>query len=226
MLVEAAYGLTRADTQGICGDTNNGFVFLFNYNNCTAGQHTFRALADGVEFDRSTFSVSTFGTDFLRDADSLAPATVVQMVGADADVYEALLEWQQSKQNFAIVETEKLPNTLSEFLAAIVGPWRGTWKSLTRTGNLSFTFEATPTLGLATTNVTITETGCAANAQSTTDIEYIDLPYVEATMADGSEVLLHFYPTENLQMLGGTFWIKTGACAGLEGVLTLHPATP
>ncbi len=219
-LVEAAYGLTRADTQGVCGDTNNGFVFLFNYGNCAAGEHTFRALADGVEFDRSTFYVTTFGTSFLRDADSLAPATVVQMVGMDADVYEVLVEWQQSKQNFVIVETEKMPFTLSQFLGAALGPWSGTWRSLAASGSVSFTFEVTPAMALGISDFTMTGTGCAANAQSTTDMGNIDLPITEATMTDGSVVIVHFYPTENLLMSGGNFWFESGPCAGLEGVLT------
>jgi len=223
-LFEAAYGTFRGDTQEICGDTDNGFSLLVNYSNCADGMHTVRALADGIEFDRATFLVTTFGVDFLPNADGLAPATVIQQVGSDADIYEVLLEWQQSKQNFVIVEVEKLPITLGQFLGAAVGPWSGTWQSLGASGQVSFTFNATPQMTLGISNVTLTGTGCAPNAVSTTEIEYIDLPITDVTMTDGSMVRIHFYPTENLQMSSGTFWFSSGPCAGLEGVITASRA--
>ena len=49
----AGYGTTREDTQGVCGDTNNGFGFLWNWNLLGDGEHTVQALADGVEFARA-----------------------------------------------------------------------------------------------------------------------------------------------------------------------------
>ena len=50
--VQAAYGTPRGDTQPVCGDTDNGFSLLVNWNNLGDGQHTVRALADGLEFAR------------------------------------------------------------------------------------------------------------------------------------------------------------------------------
>ena len=59
---QAAYGTSRADTSGICGnDGNNGFGLLFNWNLLGDGAHTVRALADGVEFAQATFTVTTLG---------------------------------------------------------------------------------------------------------------------------------------------------------------------
>ena len=46
----AGYGTSRADTMAACGDANNGFSLLFNWNLLGAGMHTVRALADGMEF--------------------------------------------------------------------------------------------------------------------------------------------------------------------------------
>ena len=37
---EAAYGTERVDTADICGDTDNGFGLLFNWNLLGAGEHT------------------------------------------------------------------------------------------------------------------------------------------------------------------------------------------
>ena len=61
----AAYGTIRSDTAGVCGDTDNGFGLLFNWNLLGDGPHTVRAFADGIEFDSATFTVTTLGTEFL-----------------------------------------------------------------------------------------------------------------------------------------------------------------
>ena len=51
----AGYPTTRGpDTLGRCGDTDNGFSLLWNWNNLGAGTHTVRALLDGAEFATTT----------------------------------------------------------------------------------------------------------------------------------------------------------------------------
>ena len=67
--IPAAYGTERRDTTSVCGDSNNGFVLPFNWNLLGEGTHTVRALADGVEFDSATFTVTTQGTEFLHGAE-------------------------------------------------------------------------------------------------------------------------------------------------------------
>ena len=63
----AAYGTARADTAALpdgtplCGDTNNGFGLLFNWNLLGAGDHEVVALVDGVELGRATVTVTTVG---------------------------------------------------------------------------------------------------------------------------------------------------------------------
>ena len=64
---EAGYGTERPDTEGVCGDTDNGFGLLFNWNRLGAGQHTVRAYVDGEEFAHSTFNVTTLGEDFVEN---------------------------------------------------------------------------------------------------------------------------------------------------------------
>ena len=67
--VLAAYGTGRGDTAGMCGDSDNGFGLLFNFNLLGTGEHTVVALADGVEFGRSTFNVLRMSTgEFLSGA--------------------------------------------------------------------------------------------------------------------------------------------------------------
>ena len=95
----AAYGTSRGDTAGRCGDSNNGFGLLFNWNLLGNGRHTVRALADGVEFDRATFTVTTLGTEFLtRDG---ASYTLADFPRAGQRVR---IDWQEASQNFVITE--------------------------------------------------------------------------------------------------------------------------
>src|SRR5262245_57359880 len=62
----ASRGTPRSDTRDQCGDTNNGFGLLINWNDLGDGSHEINVLADGQPFARATFIVTTLGTDFLR----------------------------------------------------------------------------------------------------------------------------------------------------------------
>ena len=101
----AGYPTTRPDTLGRCGDTDNGFSLLWNWNNLGAGTHTVRALLDGVEFATTTVRVTTFGEDpfprgwsgtfALPDFPTSGETTVVQ--------------WAESLQNFVITDGQPHP---------------------------------------------------------------------------------------------------------------------
>lgn len=92
----AGYGTQRTDTATVCGDDNNGFGLLVNWSNYSDGAHTLTVFKDGVEFDRRTFVVTTFGTDFLRGASGAyaLPAFNGRNV---------IIEWKESLQNFVII---------------------------------------------------------------------------------------------------------------------------
>ena len=45
----AGYGTERLDTQDACGDTNNGFGLLFNWNLLDDGEHEVVAYVDDVK---------------------------------------------------------------------------------------------------------------------------------------------------------------------------------
>jgi hypothetical protein len=97
-VIPASYGTPRADTRGVCGDDNNGYGLLFNWNLLGNGTHTLIARADGVEFARVTFSVVTFGLEFLRGASG---RFTVPFAGRTVTV-----EWQESSQSFVIVSVQ------------------------------------------------------------------------------------------------------------------------
>ena len=94
---QAGYGTRRTDTQGVCGDTDNGFGLLFNWNKLGNGTHTVRALADGVEFGSATVTVTTFGEEMLRGVSEAVTVSGFPTTGSNI-----VLRWQESQQNFVI----------------------------------------------------------------------------------------------------------------------------
>ena len=96
----AASGTGRADVSqaGECdGRADVGFGLLFNWNLLGDGAHTVRVLADGVEFARAMFTVTTLGDEFVRGASG---QTVVADFPSPGE--EVRLEWQEASQNFMI----------------------------------------------------------------------------------------------------------------------------
>ena len=97
--IPATYGLPRADTSGVCGnDGNNGFFSYTNWGNLGDGEHTVVVYDNDVEFDRSTFSVTTFGTTFLTGASAECRVPDFPMPGEST-----LFEWNQGTQHLEAV---------------------------------------------------------------------------------------------------------------------------
>ena len=125
----AAYGTERLDTAGVCGDTDNGFGLLFNWNRLTDGAHTVRAFADGVEFGRATFTVTTLGQEFLVGVRGETVVTDFPRTGQDVR-----LMWQESMQNFVIVPpagrpVSSLPGPSGGPLGILENPGPGSFQS-------------------------------------------------------------------------------------------------
>ena len=111
----AAYGTARADTQGDCGDTDNGFGLLFNWSRLSDGTHTVVALVDEVELDRATVTVTTLGEEFVKDVAGTCAVPDFPMAGETVT-----LVWQESKQNF-VIASGAAPNGENRAGAADVG---------------------------------------------------------------------------------------------------------
>ena len=97
----AAYGTERLDTQGACGDTDNGFGLLFNWNLLGEGTHEVVAYVDDVELGRATVRVTTLGAEFVLGAEGECVVEDFPMLGETVT-----LEWQQNSQNFVITAVE------------------------------------------------------------------------------------------------------------------------
>ena len=98
--IAAPHGSSRDDTATVCGGTTaTGFALLFNWNVLSPGHHTVKALADGVEFDRTRVYATNFGSEFITGV----PAAFYRLpnfprIGMSADV-----QWSEAKQNMSIL---------------------------------------------------------------------------------------------------------------------------
>lgn len=99
--IQLAYGLPRNDTVGSCGDANNGFIMQQNWNFLTPGQHTIRVFDDGAQFAEATFTVTTFGTEFLDGASGSCVLPNFPQFGTNA-----VVQWQESSQNFSVAQVQ------------------------------------------------------------------------------------------------------------------------
>ncbi|MBL8251015.1 MAG: hypothetical protein JNK31_05065 [Candidatus Competibacter sp.] len=95
--LRASYGTLREDTRGACGDVNNGFGLLVNMNSFGPGAHSVRALADGQEIGRASFTVTTLGVDYLRGASGAYRLNDFPGPGQNI-----VIRWQENLQNFVI----------------------------------------------------------------------------------------------------------------------------
>ena len=102
--IPMVYGSERGDTketkdgETICGDTNNGFLAIFNWALLSDGEHTAVAYDNGEEFARSTFEVGTLGEEFVRGA-----SAEVRVEDFPSSGESTLLAWNQNTQHFEVV---------------------------------------------------------------------------------------------------------------------------
>lgn len=107
IIQEAAYGTERTDTaytpagEELCGDTDNGFGLLFNWNILKDGPHTVIADVDGRELDRATVTVTTLDGEFPKE---LSGRYVLEDFPYPDE--SVVIEWEESLQNFVITESD------------------------------------------------------------------------------------------------------------------------
>ncbi len=97
--MKAAYGTQREDTGSVCGRTDTGYGLTYNWNRLGDGKHTLRVYADGVEFGRVRFTVTTLGHDYLKDL----PIYERTLSNFPTTGKDTTLRWSEAHQNFIIV---------------------------------------------------------------------------------------------------------------------------
>ena len=98
------YGSERTDVRanGQCLDNdhdNVGFVAIWNWGELGDGQHTAVVYDDGVEFDRSVFTVRRF-----RDAFVTGVSTTVSVQDFPSQGETAVFTWNQATQHLELAE--------------------------------------------------------------------------------------------------------------------------
>jgi hypothetical protein len=91
---QAAYGTAREDTRSVCGDADNGFGLLFNWNILGTGSHSVKVFDGGVQFGGAIVTVTTFGTEFLTGQSG---GDIFSFAGRQVTV-----QWSERAQNFVI----------------------------------------------------------------------------------------------------------------------------
>lgn len=109
----AARGTDRLDTSAICGRRDTGFGLLLNWGLLPAGTHTVRALADGVEFGRSTVTAVSLGGEFLTGKSAAMTLYDFPSVGRSS-----VIEWRESAQGFVVREVR-------DDAPSLAGRWNG-----------------------------------------------------------------------------------------------------
>jgi len=97
----AAYGSLRGDTLGACGDAQNGYVLLWNWNLLSPGDHSIEVFDDDQLFASTVFTVVSTGVEFLS---SHASSTIPNFPFS-GDV--STLAWSDATQSFQLTEVEK-----------------------------------------------------------------------------------------------------------------------
>lgn len=117
--VPLSYGSRRPDTEPVCGDTDNGFVAIWNWGTLTPGNHEI-VLYDGTEERaRATFTVASPGVEVLRGQTGEGRAVL-------ANGQRATLQWSQAEQRF-------VAQAYSEPIDYFVGSWTFTNDLTTQT---------------------------------------------------------------------------------------------
>ena len=99
--IPASSGAPRGDTRAACrNEGNNGFYTFWNWALLGDGEHTAIAYDNGVEFARSTFTVTTTGEEFLTGAHA---QVLVEDFPSPGET--TVLEWNQSTQHFEMVNS-------------------------------------------------------------------------------------------------------------------------
>ncbi len=96
-----AYGTARADTAAICGDPDNGFGVLFNWNLLGDGTHAVVVLVDGIELSRASVTVTTLEAEFVEGLQRSFLVADFPRAGEQVRVV-----WQESQQNFVLAPVE------------------------------------------------------------------------------------------------------------------------
>ncbi len=97
-LPPVARNISRGDTEAVCGDRENGFILLWNWNLMGEGRHTAELVVDGRTIQSTTFTITTLGEEFVRGAAGECSIPDFPSVGETARFL-----WQEPVQGLVLV---------------------------------------------------------------------------------------------------------------------------
>lgn len=97
--ITLAYGTVRADTEAICGDTDNGYGAVFAWGLLGHGTHRMKTFINNIEVADVEFEVAGLDMPFVR---GLSASYLLE--GFPGPGESVLVEWSEADQNFIIVE--------------------------------------------------------------------------------------------------------------------------
>lgn len=96
--IPVAYGTSRADTRGVCGDDDNGYGMVIAWGLLGTGVHRLRTFVDGVAIADVEFEVLAIGNGFVTGLDGSYTLDGFPGAGQSVDV-----RWSEPDQNFRII---------------------------------------------------------------------------------------------------------------------------
>ncbi len=98
--IPIAYGTSRKDTVGICGDSNNGYGMVFAWGLLGEGMHRLQVFLDGHSLIADVeFAVTGIGDPFAKGLAGTYELTDFPAIGESVTV-----QWSEPDQNFIITD--------------------------------------------------------------------------------------------------------------------------
>lgn len=94
-----AYGTSRADTNFICGDDDNGYGMVFAWGLLGHGLHTMKTFIDDVEISNVSFVVTGLDEPFVKGLSGMYELADFPQPGQSVTV-----RWSEADQNFIITD--------------------------------------------------------------------------------------------------------------------------
>ena|GEM_PF-2859948 len=97
--IRIAYGTSRADTQGVCGDADNGYGMVLAWGLLGNGVHHLRTFVDDVMIANVEFEVVAIGNGFVTGLERTQ-----RLAGFPSSNESVIVRWSEPDQNFLIIE--------------------------------------------------------------------------------------------------------------------------
>lgn len=95
--IQIAFGTSREDTRGVCGDADNGYGMVIAWGLLGNGPHRLTTFIDGLQADSVEFEVIAIGDGFVR---GLAGEYVIENFPAANE--RVRITWSEPDQNFIV----------------------------------------------------------------------------------------------------------------------------